>query len=443
MTPTPASADRFVYDRFEVDPGPGTLVCHYRLGRRRFKEQFTFGPGGDWSPAALAAARIVFLLAGVSYYKTSAPALIDLGELATTADERRFLRRFYVEGLAEFSYRNDVDLTGLEVRGPDLGSPEPAGYRGEPGRPLVPFGGGIDSIVTSEIVSGEHPGATLFVVNRTGDRFDAIERPAALTGLPVARAEREVDPKVLRSAELGFMNGHIPVTGIISSAAVLAAVLGRHDAVVMSNEWSASIGNLVVDGRPVNHQWSKSLDFERGFRSLVASSLGAGLEYFSLLRPRSELWVARRFAKLERYHQVFRSCNRAFHLDPATRLDHWCGTCDKCCFVDLVLAPFLTPAQLEEVFEGNEPLANPELEGRFRALLGNWPETKPFECVGDVDECRAALAMAAARPDRTGTAMLQDLAAESGPFELDPATLFEPMGEHCIPDGHTAEDLLV
>ena len=110
----------------------------------------------------------------------------------------------------------------------------------------------------------------LFVVSRPADRFDAIEQPAAVTGLPVVRAEREIDPQLLRSAELGFLNGHVPVTGILSAIAVLAAVLEDRDAVVMSNEWSASIPTLEFDGRPVNHQFSKSEEFEAAFRGVLA-----------------------------------------------------------------------------------------------------------------------------------------------------------------------------
>src|SRR5690242_18810876 len=110
----------------------------------------------------------------------------------------------------------------------------------------------------------------------------------------------------------------------------MAAVLDGRDAVVMSNEWSASIPTLEVDGRAVNHQYSKSAAFEAAFRTALA---GVGrVSYFSALRPFTELWVAQRFAGLTQYHRTFRSCNRAFHLDESLRLDHWCGRCDKCCF---------------------------------------------------------------------------------------------------------------
>ena len=199
----------------------------------------------------------------------------------------------------------------------------------------------------------------LFIVGRPGDRFEAIEAPAAVTGLPVVRAEREIDPQLLRSRELGFLNGHVPVTGIISAIAVMAAVLEGRDAVVMSNEWSASIPTLEAGGRAINHQWSKSDAFEAGFRAVLAGPSGPGVAYFSALRPFSELWVAERFAGLTAYHATFRSCNRAFHIDRSLRLDHWCGRCDKCCFIDLILAPFLPAAELGAIFAGREPLADP------------------------------------------------------------------------------------
>ena len=156
--------------------------------------------------------------------------------------------------------------------------------------------------------------------------------------------------------------------------------------------------------------------------------------------------MAQRFATLTGYHPWFRSCNRAFHIDPAQRLDHWCGRCDKCCFIDLILAPFLSPPELAAIFGGREPLAERSLEDRFRALLGNWPEVKPFECVGDEEECRAAVLLAAARPDRSDNAILGTLAAElrrAGAGEVQVDELLAPVGEHCIPDAYAPDDQLV
>jgi hypothetical protein len=453
---TAQRAERFEYAGFNLEPEANRVTCRYRLvtgsasgGQvREFSEVISFPDGGDWSqPAVTEAARLLFLLTGVSYYKAGAPPIVDLGETALSATELAFLFEFYRDGLGEFEYRNGLDLSDLKIVAPTLVRPGPAGYRpidSDRGRPLVPFGGGVDSIVSVELIKKRTGQAALFVVNRPGDRFDAIEEPAGATGLPVVRAERSIDEQVLRSRELGFLNGHIPVTGIISAIAVLAAVLQGRDAVVLSNEWSASSATLEVNGRSINHQYSKSESFEAGFRAVIAESIGAGLEYFSLLRPLTEVWIAERFAELPQYFDHFRSCNRAFTIDPAKRYDHWCGVCDKCAFIDLVLAPFVPEPLLVKVFgQVAEPLANPALSETFRRLLALTPDAKPWECVGDVSESRVAARLAADRGDRAGNPLLAALVAEAKQFADPPAEeLLHPIGRHFVPDRY-APDLLL
>jgi hypothetical protein len=440
-------ARRFEYTGFSLEPGQNRLVGGYRLDDRDFQEVVSFPAGGDWSqPAVREAARLLYLLIGVSYYKAGAPPVVDLGDTALTGTERAFLREFYTEGLGEFAYRNGLDLSDLEIVAPPLVREGPVEYRPAEGRPLVPFGGGVDSIVSVELIRQRADEAALFVVNRPGDRFDAIEEPARVTGLRVVRAERAIDEAVLRSSELGFLNGHVPVTGIISAIAVLAAVLEGRDAVVLSNEWSASSATLEVDGRAINHQYSKSESFEASFRRLIAESLGGRPQYFSLLRPFTEVWIAERFAELPQYFGHFRSCNRAFTIDPARRYDHWCGICDKCCFIDLVLAPFVDEPVLRDVFRvaGTEPLANPDLTETFRRLLALTPDAKPWECVGDVSESRVAARMAAARADRRDNLLLADLAAQAAVFpDPSPEELRRPLGPHFIPDRYAPDLLLV
>jgi UDP-N-acetyl-alpha-D-muramoyl-L-alanyl-L-glutamate epimerase len=447
MTAAVRRGDVFRYEGFDVDAEQGVLTCRYSVDGRAFSERVTLAPGARWeTPAARASARLVFLLAGVSYYKTAAPPVIDMGHTALTEPERAFLREFYLQGLGEFAYRNALDLADMRIDA-DVWPTQraiagSAGHISGGPRALVPFGGGIDSIVTVEHVRRKADVA-LFVVSKPGDRFDAIERPAAVSGLPVVRAGREIDPQLMRSAELGFLNGHVPVTGILSAIAVLAAALDGSGTVVMSNEWSASVPTLVHDGRPVNHQYSKSASFEAAFRELLSADPAGLPDYFSMLRDRTELWIADKFAGLERYHGSFRSCNRAFHLDKSLRLGHWCGQCDKCCFIDLILAPFMSAEALCAVFAadggGPEPLTKPELAPKFRALLG--AGTKPFECVGEVSECRAAVLLAARRADRTEFPLLQGLAAEvagrpDAPTDAEIAAMRRPVGESFVPPAY-------
>jgi hypothetical protein len=440
--------DQFRYESVSVEPVSGVVTFRYSTATHTFGERYTFGPGGDWDdPAVRAAVRLLFLLAGVSYYKTTAAPVVDLGQLESTADERAFLADYYIHGLGEFAYCNGLDLRGLQVIGPDASADAvPAAYYPAPGRPLIPFGGGIDSIVTVAAVAADRPEAALFVVHPPDDRFAAIEAAAAATRLPIVHVAREIDPLVRRSDERGFLNGHVPVTAVITAAAVVAAVLGDRDAVVLSNEWSASVPTLVADGVSINHQWSKGEEFEAAFGQRVTAAVGSRLSVFSYLRPRTELWVAEQFARLPQYHDVFRSCNRAFHQDPARRLDHWCGRCDKCCFIDLVLSPYVARPDLEAIFGGTEPLENPANEARFHALLGLGEDARPFECVGDVDECRAAVLLAAERADRKDSVQLHRLRDEvarvSGTAPADARALLTPRGPHHIPQRYAPADLL-
>jgi hypothetical protein len=407
------------------------VVCSYDLDGRAFTERITLPDGPGRGGAALAqVARLLFLLAGVSYYKTAAPATVDLGDTPVSDADRALLQAFYRDGLAEFAYVNGLDLTGLAI----IGGSEPltpAPYNGDAERPLVPFGGGIDSVVVAETVRARYPQAALFVLGA----YEAIDGPVAVTGLPVLRASRTLDPQVL-TRDPAFFNGHVPVTGILSLVALATAVIDGRGAVIMSNEHSAS--EATVAG--VNHQWSKSRAFEELLRASLAEAV-PGLSYFSLLRARSELWVAQRFARLPAYHPVFRSCNRAFHLDPARRLGQWCGECDKCCFIDLILAPYLSRTDLEAIFHGREPLGRTDLMPQFRSLLGDTEIAKPFECVGDVDECRTAVVLAAARHDRQNSPVLPALAAYVDGVAPSEASLLGALSADFVPLAYAQTDL--
>lgn len=402
----------FTYTGFELLPA-GELTCRYDLDGEEFTERFVFeaGEGADFTtPAAQAAARLLFLLAGISYYKTGAPPLIEGPDDGLTEREHAFLLDFHLHGLAEFAWRpSGVDISGLEIRAARR-TPAPAAHDATAG-PLVPFGGGIDSIVVVDGTTASLDEAALFVANTSDVPFAPIEDSAAITGLPMRRVRRHLDPKVLESRARGYFNGHVPVTGVLSAAAVLCAVAHGHDRVIMSNEHSASEPTaLRANGVAVNHQWSKSLEFERAFREVLAESV-TGVDYYSALRSYSELWVAARFAELTDFHLAFQSCNKGFFVDAGSRSKTWCGECDKCAFIDLILAPYLAPEELDAIFRGREPLANPTLEPVFHSLLGRPGTDKPLECVGDEGECRTATLLAAARPDRAGNELLAALAA--------------------------------
>ncbi len=386
----------------------------FDLGSRRASEVWEFDNRVDWSRPGLE--RILDLLAalvGLSYYKLDVADRVELGPLRLTPAGRELLRGALVNGLGEFAFRNNLDLTGVEISGPSV-APEGVPPESSSDAVLVPFGGGIDSVVTVEGVRRYHP-TTLFIVSPSQGRFEPLEDTARVSGLDIARATRHLDTEILLGP--GY-RGHVPVTAIITLASALVAWGGGFAAVAMSNEHSASIPNVVVEGRPVNHQWSKSLEAEVAISRALAEVVGPSLLVASALRDRSEIWVAERFSRLEQYHAHFRSCNRAFTHDPARRAAQWCGECDKCLFIDLVLAPFIERLRLRETL-GVEPVSSPTQRQALRTLVGLGDERKPFECVGDPDECALALQILARDTTWADVPALAEIAADLPLAHLD------------------------
>lgn len=372
--------------------------------------------------------RLLSLAASLSYAKAFAPAPISVpGGL--TARERTFLTEVARNGLGEFAYVNDLPaVLDLEVLGPELPEPPSApGPPAEPQRLLVAVGGGKDSIVSIEALRGAGREIGLFSVGS----YAPIEATAEVAGVPLSTVRRRLDPQLFELNAAGAPNGHVPVTAVNSLLAVLTALALGHDAVVFSNEASSSFGNVAWHGRTINHQWSKGLDFER----LLRESLPAGAPtYVSLLRPLTELRIARRFADHTAYHPVFTSCNRAFKLAEGDRTS-WCGDCPKCRFVFLCLAPFLSRAALLDVFGGRDVLADEAQLTGFLELLGVDGLLKPFECVGEPDECRVALALLREHADWRDHPFLahpEVAAITATPAEREAVFAFRE-GEHLLP----------
>jgi len=397
--------DHFFYRELVVEDN--VLRAHYDVDGRAFVEEVTFSNAGSLDqPGVRAVAELWYLLAGLSYYKTTAARTIDLGDTPVGPAALELLRAAVLDGLGEFAYRNDLDLADVAIIG---GQPVTTSrVTVDPQRVVVPFGGGIDSVVSVTNLAANLD-KSLFIVSPASGNFAPLEQTATVTGLDVVRATRTLDPQVTVK-DASFYNGHVPVTAMITLLAVVGAVASGRGGVVMSNEQSASVPNVTWRGRDVNHQWSKSWDAEVLLARAVAERIGDDFVVASFLRDRSENWVAREFARVPQYHHVFRSCNRAFSQRVEDRAPSWCGECDKCVFITLMLAPFVPRAELLSIM-GSEPLASSEREGQLRTLVGLGEQRKPFECVGDPDECAAALVHLAASDQWRDATPLTALAA--------------------------------
>lgn len=434
-------AFRFVDCCFDAATGEARLVYAFDDGPE-LVETVRF-PGAPFVlDAARAAAvqealRLLHLIAGVSYYKAAVPPEIRVESYGIDAATAALLTSLYENGLGEFAYRNKLSLRG-KIRFPSASAAKPAAANvGLAPHALVAIGGGKDSLVSIEALRAQGVAQTVTWVGSS----PLIKACAERTGLPTLNLGRALSPLLFEYNKQGALNGHIPVTAVNSAILAVAALLHGHDQVVFSNERSASYGSLIVsdDGLvtdEVNHQWSKGWEFERAFAAHLRSHVAADLDYYSLLRPFSELAVARQFARLDRYDQHFSSCNRNFHLLGERPAQRWCGVCPKCHFVFLALAPFMPKPRLMGIF-GRNLLDEPEQAPGFDALL-EYRDHKPFECVGEGRESRAAMDALADSPawreDALVKRYIREIRPQLTPEDRGLAPLLEASDDHGIPD---------
>lgn len=378
------------------------------------------------------ALQLLHLIAGVSYYKAGVPPTIELASGPLDDATADVLDAVYLHGLAEFAYRNGLDLRRRIAFPRGASSPGPAARLGLPLRTLVPIGGGKDSLVAVEAIKSTNNAATAVWVGRS----PLIAACAERTGLPLLNIQRELAPGLFELNRLGAWNGHIPVTAVNSAILAVAAILYGYDSIAFANERSASVATLEYDGQQVNHQWSKGYAFEQLLSDWLHTHVAPDLNYFSLLRPYSELAITRAFARLTPYFDTFSSCNRNFKLLGPKPADRWCGHCPKCHFVFLALAPFLSKPRLLGIF-GRNLLDDETQAAGFDALM-EYQNHKPFECVGEGAEARAAMFALSQRPEWQEDALVARFRAEILP-QLDPLPLalepwLQPNDEHRVPD---------
>jgi len=414
----------------------GVATFRYSLEGLGFAETPSFQPGFDRGAPALPVCRRLLdltpLVLGTSYYKLRAPLTIDATALALTESERAFGIDVYENGLGEFYARNKLQRFGrltLNVGPGGMAASAPA----LPHRILLPIGGGKDSLVSVALLESAGAEFTPFAVNPRGPIVTSIQR--------IDRGSigvlRRLDPEmIMLGTQPGYYNGHVPSTAINSMIAALCCILYGFDRIVLSNERSASEGNTDWDGREVNHQYSKSIDFEDHIARILSDATFGSLGYFSLLRPYSEAKIARLFARSTKFDDVFSSCNRNFKYDGHNG-PLWCGECPKCHFVFLIMAPEMTKDRLIGIF-GKNLLANPANEHSFRELTGLAGQ-KPWECVGEILEAAACLWELTNRPEWADepivAALKPDLLAQYGEPALSAALneLMTDSADHRVP----------
>ena len=244
---------------------------------------------------------------------------------------------------------------------------------------LVPVGGGKDSVVTIELLKNKMPIIPL-IINPRGATNECVAT-AGFSEEQTAVIKRTLDSTMLKMNNEGFLNGHTPFSAMLAFYTVLIGFATNSKYIALSNESSAN--EPTVPDSEINHQYSKSVEFENDFRNYVNEYISSDIQYFSFLRPINEVQIASLFAKNKEYYKVFKSCN------VGSKTDSWCGKCPKCLFTWIIMSPFIPENELMEVF-GKNLLNDNDLIPIVKQLKGE-VEVKPFECVGTVEEVNACL----------------------------------------------------
>jgi UDP-N-acetyl-alpha-D-muramoyl-L-alanyl-L-glutamate epimerase len=422
MDKTVMAYQRFIFDDYEFNPETRRLELRYGYDDElMFTETFQFDfPFVSFDAQRLdRAIQLLFFLAGSSYYKAHLLSAIEIRKGQIDAPLAEFLSRTYQRGMRELFFINQLDpLRPVEFT-PNVERLEDLPSAERPAGKLVGVSGGKDSLVSVEILRTMKDER---IHTWSAGQNAALSPLIGRIGLPHHPVTRLLDDKI-RYYHKEFpdvFNGHIPLSAIHSAAGVVVAILSGFGDVVVSNESSANEGRK-VSGVDINHQYSKSIDFEADFQAALRHSIGDQLRFYSLLRPYCEVRIAELFSRIgfHKYRDVFCSCNQGFRgTDPRPI---WCGQCYKCAFIFLALTPFLGRQNLEVVF-GDNLLLKPSLEETYRQLLGIELD-RPFDCVGGINETRAAMSLA----------RVQYPELSKYRFELSDSYDFRQEGPHLLP----------
>lgn len=365
----------------------------------------------------------------ISYWKAACPPRLVIKPHGLTGEQALFWKKLYFNGLGEFFYLNGITASQDEfVEIVSEGAPLPTGHATvDDEAVMVPVGGGKDSVVTLELLKEQGDKVIPMAMNPREAVVRTIEN-AGFTMDDTMVVERRLDNKLLELNSRGFLNGHTPFSALLAMVTSLVAVLAGVKYVALSNESSAN--ESTVPGSNINHQYSKSFEFEEDFGHYLSHFATPDVHYFSFLRPLNELQIGALFSLFPQHHFSFRSCN------VGSKTDSWCGQCPKCLFTRIILDPFMDDEKLKTVF-GKELFEDKSLQPIFDELTGV-ADVKPFECVGTPDEVNAALSYRMKNSSTSRSALLRGFS--NRPFHDDSLRVLLSAfnTEHRLPEKYLA-----
>jgi hypothetical protein len=302
----------------------------------------------------------------ISYWKAVCSPQIVIHDYAMDEKQQNWWKKLYYKGLGEFFYQNEIDCTLNDfVQFSFTDEAKPYSHLNFKEvefsqQVIVPIGGGKDSVVTLEELRQKN-GVIPFIINPRGATLDCANVAGFNNLDEIVILDREIDKNLLTCNKQGFLNGHTPFSAMLAFYTLLVSYATNTREIALSNE--ASANEATVLGTEVNHQYSKSLEFETDFRQYVQHYMGNGAHYYSFLRHFSELQIAEKFAQYPQYFPVFRSCNAG------SKENRWCCNCPKCLFAYIILAPFIDKKTRLQIF-GEDLLNKPEMEHFVNQRIG-------------------------------------------------------------------------
>lgn len=387
--------DTFIYDNYEIEELENTTKITYNfivpsltqykptLEVKKFKiDSFT--------------KNLIFhigLVELVSYWKATCSKNVIIKAGYINKEQMEFFKKLYFYGLGELFYTNGItpnydDFINIkcELKEQNIEIPNYVGNGN-----LIPIGGGKDSNVTLEIMKSDFEDNLCFIINPKQVTLSCAQTAGYLNE-KIVTVKRTIDKNLIELNKQGFINGHTPFSALVAFLSYFNAYITGKKYILLSNESSANESN--VDGTKINHQYSKTYEFECDFNEYTKKYFKIDIKYFSLLRPLSEYQIAMLFSNYEKYHEIFKSCNVGSKKEPW----HWCCSCPKCLFVYIILSPFLYKEKLIRIF-GEDLFEKEDLLDIFIELTG-YGKTKPFECVGTYEEVRYAITKTISKLDK-------------------------------------------
>ena len=395
----------FIYKGYEygVKNGGLEMSFDFRLGQTRFGPRVIVKnvPASNWllSPAKQPILDSLVFHLGLaempSYWKATASPKIVIEAGSLNKSQIAWWHDLFIKGMGQYFFENKINFRPqsfltIASKYPNSGGRgnQDTSYSKKPGNKiLVPIGGGKDAVVTYEILKAAKQNITPLVLNPTNAQKALLRKMGKGSAIVV---QRTIDSKLLELNRKGFLNGHTPFSSYLAFLTTLCAALFDYKYIALSNERSSNQGNVQYLGQEINHQYSKTFEFEKKFRSYSKKYLAQNIEYFSFLRPLYELQIAKLFTRYPQYFGTFLSCNEA-HKTQSGKVrptGKWCGACSKCLFVFAALYPFVEKQKLINIF-GKNLFEDGSLIPLMEELVGE-RNFKPFECVGTTHESLVA-----------------------------------------------------